>query len=88
MSFFSDFLESTDISDAKNEVSCEIVFGKYLHIVGKLKIDNMTSCEIILRNKRDLIKIIGKDLIVSSVAKGEIEVQGQVDGVFREWMVQ
>ncbi len=86
MSFFSDFFDSVKIEDEKNKIYCSIIFGKKLTIIGGARIDSMSQEEIILKVKKERIKIIGSNLIISSMAKGEFEIEGNVVGVVKLWV--
>lgn len=84
MSFFSEILDGVNINNVKNEVNCELIFGVKIKITGNLKIDNMDNKEIILKNKKTIIKILGENLSIYSLAKGEVEIEGNVLGVIKE----
>ena len=58
MSFFSEFFDMAKLEQSKNEVSCSIVFGAKICIVGRLKIDNMSDSEILLKANKKIYKII------------------------------
>ena len=83
MSFFSDFFESVKLEDEKSKIRCSLVLGQSITIIGNAKIDVMDKNEIILKFKKDMVKIIGSDLIISSMTKGEFEIEGNVVGVFK-----
>ena len=83
MSFFSDFFDSVKLEDEKNKIYCSMIFGKKITIIGSAKIDSMSQDEIVLRVKKEKIKITGTNLIISSMAKGEFEIEGNVVGVVK-----
>lgn len=84
MSFFSEILDLSIADSIKDEIAVELVMGTSVRIIGKLKIDNMTSDEIVLKNKKNKVKIFGTNLNICSMAKGEMEIEGNVSGVVRE----
>lgn len=83
MSFFNDFLDTISIQDQENNVSCNVVFGRNVRIIAKFKIEKMSEDEIVLKCKKDIIKIIGTGLTAVMIAKGEIEIEGNVTGVIK-----
>lgn len=86
MSFFNDFLDTISIQDQENNVSCNVVFGRNVRIIAKFKIEKMSEDEIVLKCKKDIIKIIGTGLTAVMIAKGEIEIEGNVTGVIKLWV--
>ena len=52
-----------------------------MRVITFFKIEDLNECEIVLKCKRFKIKIIGENLKISTLAKGEIEVVGNVVGV-------
>lgn len=86
MSFFSDFFNNVMIENEKNKIYCSLIFGNKLSIIGNVKIDMMSEDEIVLKVKKGKIKIIGSNLIISSMAKGQFEIEGNVTGVMRLWV--
>lgn len=86
MSFFNEFFDNSVVECAKNKISCDIIFGEKISIIGNLKIDNMTNEEMVFKNKNNKIKIIGKNLNIYSMAKGEFKIEGDICGVLKEWM--
>lgn len=83
MSFFSDFFDSVKLEDEKNKIYCSLVFGQKITLIGCVKIDTMSEDEIIFKIKKERIKVIGSNLIISSMTKGEFEIEGNVVGVHR-----
>ena len=83
MSFFSDFFDNVMIENEKNKIYCSLVFGQKASIIGGAKIDTMNQDEIIIKIKKEKIKIIGSNLTISSMSKGEFEIEGCVDGVLK-----
>ena len=83
MSFFHKFFENVLIEDEEKKIFCSLIFGEKIKIVANAKIDAMNEDEIVLKIKKDKIKIIGSNLIISSMAKGEFEIEGNVFGVVK-----
>lgn len=83
MSFFNDFLDTISLDDQLNRVSCNVVFGQNLKIIADFKIEKMNEDEIILKCKKDRIKVIGTGLVAVMIAKGELEIEGNVTGVVK-----
>ena len=91
MSFFNDFLKNVEIDDVKNEIIVSAVVGNKLMILGNMKVIELNENEIVLSDKKYIYKIIGKGLILSSMAKGELNIKGDVSGFLRcenEWWNQ
>lgn len=83
MSFFNDFLDSIAVDDVAGKISIWLVVGLGVKIVANLKIEIMQEDEIVLKCKKERIKVIGNGLSIVSVAKGEIEISGNVCGVVK-----
>lgn len=83
MSFFYDFINSLSIDDLGNKVCSSLVFDCGVRISANFKIETLQEDEIVLKCKKNRIKVIGKNLKVVSLAKGEIEIAGNVDGVVK-----
>ena len=83
MSFFNDFLDSISIDDVAGKISIWLVIGAGVQIVANFKIELMQDEEIVLKCKKERIRVIGKELTIVAVAKGEIEIAGNVSGVVR-----
>ena len=81
MSFFNDFLLDLGLDDIENNVLCYCVFDKGLKITGNIKIEQMQETEIIIKCKKERIRILGQDMIVKSISKGELDVIGKIYGV-------
>ena len=86
MSFFCDFLKLLSIDDLTDKVCCDVVLGFGVKIMANFKIETIEKDEIILKCKKEKIKVLGKDLKILSLSKGEIEISGKVDGVLKIWL--
>lgn len=83
MSFFTEFFNNTVIAESKKEINCHVIFGKSVKLICNYKIDVLSRDEIILKVNKERIRIGGDNLSVVSMAKGEIDVSGNVSGVER-----
>lgn len=88
MSFFYDFLESFSIDDIGDKICCDLIFGQALKLLANFKIEEIGENEIILKCKKIRIKISGANLKIVTLAKGELEVTGIIDGVVKLWANQ
>lgn len=88
MSFFNEFFEAISLQDDINNAYCNVVFGVGVRIFGRFKIESMQEMEIILKKKNERIRIFGDKLSIASMSKGEIEVEGNIQGVTRLWKEQ
>lgn len=86
MSFFNEFFESISLDSDDNKIYCNLVLGVGVRVFGKLKIDTMQETEIVLKNKKERIRIYGKNLNIASMSKGEVEIEGIIQGVARLWV--
>ena len=83
MSFFYDFLKSVELNDIANEIIISAVLGTGVMILGNIKVLELNENEIVFSDKKNEYKIVGKNLILNSIAKGELNVKGDVLGFFR-----
>ena len=83
MSFFYDFLNDIEIDGVKNEIVVSTVLGSKLMIVGNVKILGFGDEEIMISDNKYKYKIMGKGLVLSEIAKGELRVKGDVFGFVR-----
>lgn len=81
MSFFNDFFESISLDENENNIKCNVVFGVGVRVFGLHKIESMDEMEIVLKNKKTRLRIYGNELTISSLARGEVEISGFVQGV-------
>lgn len=78
MSFFYDFLKYFDLTNIDAKTTITNILGYGVIIIGNLKIKDIQEDEIVLNNKREIISIFGKNLIIKSISKGEIIISGNV----------
>ena len=87
MSFFNDFLNEFGLEDETNQIQCMLVFNRCVKIMCNYKIEYMDSSEIVIKCKKEKVKIMGEQLTIKSIAKGEIEVIGKICGVTKLWQI-
>ena len=83
MSFFTDFFNNAVLEESRKKIICNLVFGQSIKIIGNYKIETLSESEIVLKVNKERVKIEGTMLSVVSIAKGEIDVVGNVNGVMR-----
>ena len=83
MSFFTDFFNNAVIEESRKRIVCNLVLGQSIKIIGNYKVEVLDASEIILKVNKERIKIDGDMLSVVSMAKGEIDVVGNVNGVVK-----
>lgn len=83
MSFFYDFLENVSVGGLKNELMVSIVLGYKIMVGGNFKIKTLSDDFVEIEHKKINYKIIGEELKIESLSKGEIVVLGNVFGFVR-----
>ena len=78
MSFFNDIFNMFEVNDQTKNLTISYVENKGAMIVGKFKILTMNEEKILLKSEKNKIGIIGENLIIKSVAKGEILIFGKI----------
>lgn len=78
MSFFYDYLEYFNIKELGEKIYISFVFDVGVMVVGNLKIKHLSDTEITLANKKNSIIIIGENLVIKTLAKGEIVIEGKI----------
>ena len=71
------------IEESRKRIVCNLVLGQSIKIIGNYKVEVLDASEIILKVNKERIKIDGDMLSVVSMAKGEIDVVGNVNGVVK-----
>ncbi len=82
MSFFDDFLKEFLDNDDNLDIKISMVFNKGVAIVGELAVYEFDSEEIKLLNKKQIVEVIGDNLQIKSMCKGEFIIVGNVKGVY------
>lgn len=79
MSFFNDFFEYFNVRDGGEEPKITLVFGIGLMISGNIKLGQICEDKIVINGKRHSIYIFGKNLVIKSIAKGEVVIGGDIN---------
>lgn len=82
MSFFDEIFKSFNIKSI-DEVCVSMVLGYGVFISGNVRVIDVSEDAIILKCKAKFYNVVGSDLIIKSLAKGEIFVEGNVHGFVR-----
>ena len=85
MSFFTEIFKNASIEEVSKNIICSLVVGQSVKIIANYKLDNISNDEIVLKINKERIKVFGTNLTVVSMSKGEIDVEGNVDGVLKIW---
>ena len=88
MSFFNVFLDSVSIDDVKNKICINLILGEAVRVLAEHKIELMSDEEIVLKCGKIRIKIFGSGLEIVTLAKGEVEITGNVCGACKVWTGQ
>ena len=78
MSFFDDILKNFELKNFVDEIVVTLVIGVGIMVVGNIYISDFTTDEISLSFKNECYKIVGNNLKLKSMSKGEIVVLGDV----------
>ena len=78
MSFFNDFLDYFDVSDMSNQISIFSIIGIGLIVEGNVSVLNLSSELIELKTPKGKISIFGENLLIKSISKGEVVIEGKV----------
>lgn len=78
MSFFNDFLNYFKVDDISSKVSVFAVLGVGIVIMGKFVVVSLDEETIELKSGKDLISVVGKDLKVKSISRGELILSGKL----------
>lgn len=81
MSFFNDVLSYFEVEDRSKKVVVTMVLGVGIVVFGDLKIGELSKEKIVLKGKKEFIEIIGENMFISSMSKGEIFVSGKIVSV-------
>ena len=83
MSFFNEIFKEIGISNLSENLSFSVVFGKACYVFGDYKILALTESEIVVMIKKKSYKIYGENLKIKTMSKGELLVEGKVDGAIK-----
>ena len=78
MSFFYDFLDYFKIEDASDKTTLLTFVGVGMVIVGKVSIADLSDSFVELKSDKEKILIYGENLLIKSISKGEVVIEGKV----------
>lgn len=78
MSFFYDVFEYFDLDLVKSNVVINYILNVGAVIYGDLKIIDLQENQIILSDKKQKITIFGDKLMIKSISKGEVCIEGGI----------
>ena len=78
MSFFNEFLKCLSITDISEKLTVSLIINEGCMVVGNFKLSHISDDSIFLAGRKEKINIIGENLKIQSIAKGEIIVLGKV----------
>ena len=84
MSFFYDILKNINVNSDNSEIVVTMILGEKFLIVGDVKVFKFDDKEILFDIKKDKFKLIGNDLKIDTMSKGEIGVSGNVLGFLKD----
>ena len=83
MSFFNDLFKEIGVMQESEKLSVTVAFGKGAYVFGDYKILALTESEIVVMIKKKSYKIYGENLKIKTMSKGELLVEGKVDGAIK-----
>lgn len=78
MSFFNEFVNFFKVDDLTGKVSVSMVVGIGAVVVGEVRVIEISAEHILLQSKKQSVNVVGEGLEISSLAKGEILIEGNV----------
>ena len=84
MSFFYDFLEYFSIADLNTKTTVTMIVGVGAMIMGNLRLSDIQENSITFVSNKDKIFIIGEELKIKSISKGEVVIAGNIKKVETE----
>ena len=81
MSFFNDFSSLFNLSELKNKSMVNLILGVGVVVIGKIKLNVFNDNIIDIFVEKEKIEIIGNDLKITSIGKGEMIVSGNIKSV-------
>ncbi len=81
MSFFYDFLNKFDIGLIENKIKIQLIFGYGAMISGGFKIESLSEELVILKSKNETISVIGVNLKMKAISKGEVFLMGDIKSI-------
>ncbi len=84
MSFFYELCKCFNIDDLSAKTTITTILGYGIMIVGKIKIKDIQEDTISLISNKEKITVLGKDLVIKSISKGELIVSGIITDIKME----
>ena len=84
MSFFYELCKCFNIDDLSAKTTITTILGYGIMIVGKIKIKDIQEDTISLISNKEKITVLGKDLGIKSISKGELIVSGIISDIKME----
>lgn len=84
MSFFYDFLKYFDIENLDAKTTISFIVGYGVIVMGKIKIKDISDGMVRILSNKDVFKIIGENLNIKSISKGELVISGKVKNIEME----
>lgn len=78
MSFFYDLMQTFNLKDLDGKLTISLIFDVGVCVIGKFKLIDINEEEVIIESNKIKYKIVGKNLLVKSISKGEIVISGNV----------
>ena len=84
MSFFYELCKCFNIDDLSAKTTITTILGYGIMIVGKIKIKDIQEDTISLISNKEKITVLGKNLVIKSISKGELIVSGIISDIKME----
>ena len=81
MSFFNEFINYFKLDDLSEKTSVSMVLGVGAVVLGNVKILELSKEKIVFKERKNVINVVGFDLYISSISRGEVVVLGNVQSV-------
>lgn len=78
MSFINDFLEYFKVDEINDKILVLNVLGIGMMITGKFDISEISETQVELKTKSENLLIVGENLQIKSLSKGEIYLSGNI----------
>lgn len=91
MSFFDEIFNELNIGDCNENITISLAVNYGLSVVGKFKILSFNDSQISINSKNEKVVILGEDLKIKTMAKGEILVAGKILNIevsYKKWQVK
>lgn len=79
--FENEVEKQSGVNDFGSGFSIECVDGKVIHVSGHKKVLSFSKTEVLLLVKKNCICVLGNQLQIKEMRKGEILIVGDIDSV-------